>query len=75
MKGALHFVGVFHPAVRADPRFDYMARIFGPPDFVHRRFDRRARDEIVPGDVAIFADGLTDASPVEANAFDDSAFQ
>lgn len=71
---ALHFVGVFPPAVRADPRHDYMTRIFGPPDFVHRRWDRRARDEVVPGDVAIFAEG-TEASPIEANAFDDSAFQ
>lgn len=71
---ALHFIGVFHPAIRSDPRYDYMVRFFGVPDFVHRRWDRRARDEVVPGDVAIFAEG-DESVPVGANAFDDSAFQ
>lgn len=75
MRGALHFVGVFPPVIRGDDRYDYMVRIFGVPDFVHRRWDRRARDEIVAGDVAVFADGLTEAAPVNPNAYDDSAFQ
>lgn len=74
MTGTLHFIGVYHPAIRPDPRFDYMVRIFGSPDFVHRRWDARARDEVAPGDVAVFAEG-GQCDAVEVNAYDDSAFQ
>jgi len=35
-------------------------RVFGKPDFIHGGWDRWARQEIVPGDVAVFAKG-TDA--------------
>lgn len=62
----LHFVGF------KDDRVHAAVKVFGKPDFWHRRWDRRAVDEIAPGDVAVFADG-DDASPVERFAFDDSA--
>lgn len=48
---ALHFVGF------RDERYHAAVRAFGPPDFYHRRWDARARAEIVPGDVAVFAVG------------------
>lgn len=49
--GALHFVGF-----RGN---EYLSavRIFGKPDFFHRLYDRRAKQEIVEGDVAVFANG------------------
>ena len=36
--------------------------------------DRRAVDEVAPGDVVVFADG-DEHSPVDPYAFDDSAHQ
>ena len=46
---AIHFIGFtgseYHSALK----------IWGQPDFIHRWYDRRAVDEIVAGDVAIFA--------------------
>ena len=42
------------------------------PDFIHRFWDRRAVDEIAPGDVVVFADG-DETQPVVPFAFDDSA--
>jgi hypothetical protein len=69
---ALHFVGVNHPARTKDARYDNAARVFGPPDFVHRRWDVRAWQEIAPGDVVVFATG-TAADELKINAFDDSA--
>lgn len=62
----MHFVGFKNDRVYA------ALKAFGPPDFWHRRWDRRAQDEIAPGDVAIFADG-DEHSPVDPFAFDDSA--
>lgn len=32
-------------------------RIFGPPDFMHRKWDQRARREIAEGDMIVFAKG------------------
>ena len=75
VKHHLHFVGVRYPAIGYDPRYDYMVRYFGNPDFVHVRWDVRAQQEIMPGDIAIFADGNTIESPVKVYSFDDSAFQ
>lgn len=72
MEHALHFVGVVHPDQGHDPRYDAMVRRFGVPDFVHRWWDVRARQEIAPGDVAIFSDGSETDEP-EPHAFDDSA--
>jgi hypothetical protein len=51
MKAIVHFIGFrgdeYHSAVR----------IWGKPDFIHMKWDRRAQIEIVDGDIAIFAVG------------------
>lgn len=75
MNRAVHFVGVVHPHQGKDPRYDAMARVFGPADFVHRYWDRRAHDEVMAGDVVVSTGGKkADASqPPLDNAFDDSA--
>ena len=62
----LHFVRF------KDDRYLAAVRVFGPPDFIHRLWDRRAVDEIAPGDVVVFADG-DETQPVVPFAFDDSA--
>lgn len=51
---ALHFVGF------KDDRYWNAVKVFGVPDVVHRIWDERARQEIAPGDVAIFAEGSID---------------
>lgn len=57
MIGAVwHFVGF-----RGD-EFWSTVRIWGPPDFIHRKWDQRARRGIVPGAVLIFATG-SEADP------------
>lgn len=63
---ALHFVGF------KDDRVRVALRVFGPPDFWHRVWDQRAKVEIMPGDVAVFADGSID-DPVRDFGWDDSA--
>lgn len=52
MTGALHFVGFGD-----GDRYYRAVAVFGLPDFLHRIWDARARQEIVAGDVAIFAEG------------------
>ena len=47
----VHFVGF------KDDRYWSAVSVFGLPDFYHRIWDMRARQEVVPGDVAIFANG------------------
>lgn len=72
----LHFIGFTHPDQPGKPDaialYRRAARIFGAPDFVHRYWDRRAHDEVVADDVAVFATGCERDTPRE-NAFDDSA--
>jgi hypothetical protein len=70
----MHFVGFIHPNIGADVAYNKAVRVFGKPDFVHRRWDVRAKQEIAPGDVAIFAKGSINDEP-DVNAYDDSAFQ
>lgn len=65
-RGLYHFVGF------KDDRYLTAVKTFGKPDFVHRFWDRRARDEIAPGDVVFFAEG-DETQPVREFAFDDSA--
>lgn len=72
MRNALHFVGFVHPAQAHSADYDRAVRMFGVPDFVHRRNDARAQAEIMPGDVAIYARGV-DPDKVAPHAFDDSA--
>ena len=46
---ALHFIGF------KDDRYYNAVKVFGAPDFIHRHWDVRAEQEIMPGDVAVFA--------------------
>ena len=66
MKNALHFVGF------KDDRVYNAFRVFGKPDFWHRKWDYRAKEEMMPGDWAVFADGTID-SPTDPYGYDDSA--
>lgn len=45
----IHFVGF------KDDRIWNARRVWGEPDFYHRNWDQRAWQEVVPGDVAVFA--------------------
>jgi hypothetical protein len=65
-RGMYHFVGF------KDDRYLTAVKTFGKPDFIHRFWDRRARDEVAPGDVVFFADG-DETQTVREFAFDDSA--
>ena len=64
----MHFVGF------KDDRVFNALKVFGRPDFWHRRWDRRAVDEVAEGDVVVFAEG-DERSPVNPHAFDDSSMQ
>lgn len=68
MKNAVHFVGF------KDDRVHNAVRVFGKPDFWHRRWDRRAVDEVAEGDTVVFATG-DEHSPVDPFAFDDSSMR
>jgi hypothetical protein len=61
----LHFVGFKGEEYRR------AVGVFGPPDFIHRLWDIRARQEIVPGDVAVFARWSPDDEPTPFS-FNDS---
>lgn len=65
-RGAFHFVGF------KNDRYWNAIKTWGRPDFIHRFWDRRAVDEVVEGDVVIFADG-DETQEVHPFAFDDSA--
>lgn len=62
---ALHFVGF------KDDRYWNAVKTFGFPDFYHRNWDMRARQEIVCCDVAVFAVGSIDEPPKPVS-WDDS---
>lgn len=72
MKHALHFVGFRDPRVDKDPRYWNAVRVFGPPDFLHRGWDNRARREIADGDTIVFAKGDWQQEPRKFS-YDDSA--
>ncbi len=63
---ALHFVNF-----RDTAQLARAVRVFGQPDFIHPRWDRRAVAEIVPGDEVVFAKG-TERDVPELHAYDDS---
>lgn len=67
----LHFVEFADPRYEYDEHFERARRLFGEPDFVHRHWDWRAREEIVPGDWAVFARG-TENDPIKPFTFNDS---
>lgn len=70
MQGALHFVGFKD----GDLQFHRAVHVFGAPDFIHRIWDTRAQQEIVDGDIAVFANGFGNSEP-SANAWDASAVE
>ena len=49
---ALHFVRF---ADNHGQQYQNAVRVFGPPDFMHRLWDQRARREIAEGDTVVFA--------------------
>lgn len=63
--GCLHFVGF------KDDRYWNAIKTFGLPDFYHRNWDARAKQEIGPDDVAIFAVGDETIAP-KSISWDDS---
>jgi hypothetical protein len=67
---AVHFIGF----VENSQQYQNAVRAFGPPAFVHRVWDVRAKfgGEFDPdNDVRVFAKG-TDADPPSAYSFNDS---
>ena len=60
----VHYVGF------RDDRYWNAFRIFGGPRFIHRRWDRRARRDIGPGDIVIFATGDEHQPIAERNGDD-----
>lgn len=54
---ALHFVGF-----RGD-EYTRAVQVFGQPDFIHIGWDRWAKAEVFPGDVAVFATGTAEDEP------------
>lgn len=64
MRPHLHFVGF------KDDAYNRAQRVFGPPDFIHPRWDRRARREIADGDTVLFAVGSEADEPTRFNAPD-----
>ena len=64
MKQALHFVGF------RDDRWHNAIRVFGHPDFIHPKWDMRARRELADGDVIVFADGDENSPLAKHNATD-----
>ena len=58
---ALHFVGFWdqnginvHKVTDDLRTFHNAVKVFGPPDFVHRHWDHRAKGDIAPGDTVVF---------------------
>ncbi len=72
MRTCIHFVGFKDPRYEKDERYWRAVAVFGPPDFIHRGWDHRARHEVADGDTIIFAKGDADQTP-RAQSYDDSA--
>ncbi len=68
----LHFVGFKDPRYEKDERYWQAVKVFGRPDFLHRGWDLRAKQEIAEGDTIIFAKGTSDQEP-SVRSYDDSA--
>ena len=64
MDRCTHFVGF-----RSEEYISAL-RAFGPPDFIHRGWDLRARREIADGDLIVFAFGPHDQAP-RVKSYDD----
>lgn len=61
---AVHYVGF------RDDRYWNAYRIYGGPRVIHRWWDLRARREIGPDDIVIFANGDCDQEPRKQSAPD-----
>ena len=61
---AVHYVGF------RDDRYWNAYRIYGGPRVIHRWWDLRARREIGPDDIVIFANGSCDQEPRKQSAPD-----
>ena len=59
-----HFVGF------RDDAYVRAIRVFVRPDFIHRRWDHRARREIADGDTIVFATGDEHQAPSPFNGAD-----
>ena len=64
MTRIVHFVGF------RDDRYWSAVKVFGPPHYIHRGWDLRARRELAEDDVVVFADGPHDQEP-RAKSYDD----
>jgi hypothetical protein len=53
----VHYVGF------RDDRFNNAKRVFGGPVIIHRGWDTRAKREIGPDDIVVFADGPAQQEP------------
>jgi hypothetical protein len=60
----IHFVGF------KDDRYWSAVKIWGPPTFIHRWWDKLAAREIADGDVVVFAEGDWRQEPRRFNAPD-----
>jgi hypothetical protein len=49
-KPCIHFIGFRDPQ-----QWDSAARVWGQPDIVHYVWDHRAKGDVAPGDVLVFA--------------------
>jgi hypothetical protein len=65
---AVHFVGF-----KNSFQLHQAMKVFGKPDFMHRKWDVRAKHEVMANDVAVFATG-TAADHAIHPSFDDSSF-
>lgn len=64
MRACTHFVGF------RDDRYWNAVKVFGPPDFIHRRWDKRAAREIADVDSIVFAEGDEHQAPSRTNGDD-----
>lgn len=64
MERCVHFVGF------SGEEYWSAVKAFGPPHFIHRGWDLRARREIADGDLVVFAKGSHDQEP-RTKSFDD----
>ncbi|MXO84562.1 hypothetical protein GRI38_00750 [Altererythrobacter aurantiacus] len=56
-QSVVHFIGF------RDDRYWNAVKVFGPPDFIHRNWDRYAAQDIAPGDTVVFAEGEASRPP------------
>ena len=64
MRPAVHFVAFL------GEEYWSAVKVWGRPDFIHRRWDLRARREIADEDILVFARGTAD-DPPSAKSGDD----